>query len=119
VQGAAGPGQFRRERGDALLEGTGPGLDQAYLVADAGIRQFLDIGSGIPTERNVHQAAYSRRVAARSAIRTRAEITGFFDGFGLLGPGIVWLPEWRPHSPGDVPEDPARFWGLAGVGTLP
>jgi hypothetical protein len=205
-----------------------------YMVADAGIRQFLDIGSGIPTERNVHQvaqetapgtrvvyvdnddvavahsklllsddpdaavihadlrdpraildhpetrrlldfsqpiglllaavlhfvpdgddpagilatlraplapgshlaishasrdslagsadtyqAAYSRRVAARSAIRTRAEITGFFDGFELLDPGVVWLPEWRPDSPADVPEDPARFWGLAGVGTLP
>jgi SAM-dependent methyltransferase len=28
-----------------------------YLAADAGIRQFLDIGSGIPTARNVHQVA--------------------------------------------------------------
>jgi hypothetical protein len=28
-----------------------------YLTAEAGIRQFLDIGSGIPTEQNVHQVA--------------------------------------------------------------
>ena len=28
-----------------------------YLVADAGIRQFLDIGTGIPTANNVHEVA--------------------------------------------------------------
>src|SRR5215472_10436292 len=30
-----------------------------YLSADAGIRQFLDVGTGIPTEGNVHQVAQS------------------------------------------------------------
>ena len=28
-----------------------------YLVQDAGIRQFLDIGAGLPTRENVHQIA--------------------------------------------------------------
>lgn len=28
-----------------------------YLVQDAGVRQFLDIGTGIPTQPNVHQVA--------------------------------------------------------------
>ncbi|GIJ43305.1 hypothetical protein Val02_01910 [Virgisporangium aliadipatigenens] len=28
-----------------------------YLAAEAGIRQFLDIGSGLPTDTNVHQVA--------------------------------------------------------------
>jgi hypothetical protein len=28
-----------------------------YLVAEAGVRQFLDIGSGLPTANNVHEAA--------------------------------------------------------------
>jgi hypothetical protein len=28
-----------------------------YLVADAGVRQLLDIGSGLPTAENVHQIA--------------------------------------------------------------
>ena len=28
---------------------------------------------------------------------------------------LVWLPEWRPDSPDDVPDDPASFWGLVGV----
>jgi hypothetical protein len=30
-----------------------------YLVVDAGIRQFLDIGSGLPSGQNVHQVAQS------------------------------------------------------------
>lgn len=29
-----------------------------HLVADAGIRQFLDIGSGLPTQGNVHEIAH-------------------------------------------------------------
>jgi hypothetical protein len=28
-----------------------------FLTAEAGIRQFLDIGSGLPTQQNVHQVA--------------------------------------------------------------
>jgi len=28
-----------------------------YLAAEAGVRQFLDIGSGLPTRRNVHEVA--------------------------------------------------------------
>ncbi len=28
-----------------------------YLAAEAGMRQFLDIGSGIPTADNVHEVA--------------------------------------------------------------
>jgi hypothetical protein len=36
-----------------------------YLVDDAGIRQFLDIGTGIPTEGNVHEVAQDRAPDAR------------------------------------------------------
>jgi hypothetical protein len=36
-----------------------------YLVADAGVRQFLDIGSGLPTAENVHQIARRIGPAAR------------------------------------------------------
>jgi hypothetical protein len=59
--------------------------------------------------------AYEGRVAARSALRPRADILRFFDGFDLIDPGLVYLPEWRPDSPDDVPEDPRKFWGLVGV----
>jgi O-methyltransferase involved in polyketide biosynthesis len=37
-----------------------------YLVSEAGIRQFLDIGTGLPTENNTHEVA--QRVAPESRI---------------------------------------------------
>jgi hypothetical protein len=36
-----------------------------YLAAEGGIRQFLDIGSGLPTRGNVHEVAQSVDPAAR------------------------------------------------------
>ena len=36
-----------------------------YLVADAGIRQFLDIGTGIPTANNTHEVAQRAESTAR------------------------------------------------------
>jgi len=106
-----------------------------FLAAEAGIRQFLDIGSGIPTQNNVHEVArdaacsdprpeilsafettYKSKVAAQGRARTRAEIARFFDGCTLIEPGLVWVPQWRPDQPQDVPDDPEKYWFLAGVG---
>jgi hypothetical protein len=36
-----------------------------YLVAEAGIRQFLDIGAGLPTANNVHEVAQAVEPSAR------------------------------------------------------
>src|SRR6201997_3363425 len=36
-----------------------------YLVAEEGIRQFLDIGTGLPTASNTHEVAQSADPAAR------------------------------------------------------
>jgi hypothetical protein len=36
-----------------------------YLVTEAGIRQFLDIGTGLPTENNVHDVAQALEPSAR------------------------------------------------------
>ena len=36
-----------------------------YLVAEAGIRQLLDVGAGLPTEENVHQIAHRVDPATR------------------------------------------------------
>lgn len=38
----------------------------SYLVADAGIRQLIDIGSGLPTADNVHQIAH--RIEPRTRV---------------------------------------------------
>jgi hypothetical protein len=36
-----------------------------FLVAEAGVRQFIDIGSGLPTQGNVHEVAQALDPAAR------------------------------------------------------
>jgi SAM-dependent methyltransferase len=59
---------------------------------------------------------YNSRVQARLRLRTREQIARLFDGYSLIEPGLVWLPQWRPDSPDDVPEDPAKHWCLVGVG---
>ncbi len=65
------------------------------------------------------EKVYNRRVTEPVALRSRAEILRFFDGFDLVQPGLVFLPEWRPDATVDVPDDPSRMWGLVGVGMLP
>jgi hypothetical protein len=70
----------------------------------------------------VAQAAekvYNRNVSTNVQVRSRPDILRFFDGFDLVDPGLVYIPQWRPDSPGDVPEDPAKFWALVGVGRKP
>lgn len=43
----------------ARANGAFLGLAVRYLAAEAGIRQFLDIGAGIPTAGNTHQVAHA------------------------------------------------------------
>ena len=45
-----------------------------YLVAEAGVRQFLDIGTGIPTANNTHEVAQraNRRPASSTSTTTRS-----------------------------------------------
>jgi hypothetical protein len=42
-----------------------------YLAAEAGITQFLDIGSGLPSVGNVHEVAQAVNPAARRSAATR------------------------------------------------
>ncbi|MGP3986132.1 SAM-dependent methyltransferase [Streptomyces sp. 3N207] len=52
-------GAMARANRDFMIRAT------RWLTAEAGIRQFLDIGSGIPTEPNLHQVAQSVAPEAR------------------------------------------------------
>jgi hypothetical protein len=63
-------------------------------------------------------AVYTSRVPAHLRVRTRDEIAALLDGFTLVEPGLVWIPQWRPDSPADVPENPEQFWALVGVARL-
>jgi SAM-dependent methyltransferase len=67
----------------------------------------------------VAEDAYQRKVDARVSLRSRPEIERFFDGFDLVQPGLVYLPQWRPDAAADVPADPGRIWWVIGVGRKP
>ncbi|MEU8698901.1 SAM-dependent methyltransferase [Streptomyces sp. NPDC048680] len=50
-------------------------------------------------------------------MRSRDEVSRFFDGYEMVDPGLVPMPNWRPDSPVvQANEDPYAFSGFAGVG---
>ncbi|RZQ65775.1 SAM-dependent methyltransferase [Amycolatopsis suaedae] len=57
-------------------------------------------------------------------MRDRAEFTRFFDGWELVDPGVVWIPQWRPDlrpSPAtrEFAGNPSSSSGYAGLGRKP
>jgi SAM-dependent methyltransferase len=38
--------------------------------------------------------------------RPRAEVVALFEGWDLVEPGAVWVPQWRPDRPEDVGPNP-------------
>jgi hypothetical protein len=70
---------------------------------------------GQPELASSFENVYNSRVTAQLRFRTRDEIARLCDGFTLIDPGLVWIPQWRPDSPDDVPSDPEKYWGLVGV----
>jgi S-adenosyl methyltransferase len=63
---AAWPGGLDGVRADARAHRALLGRVVRFLAGEAGIRQFLDIGTGIPQENNVHEVA--QRVAPHARI---------------------------------------------------
>ena len=61
-----------------------------WLAADCGIRQFLDVGSGLPTANNTHDVAQWRRQLNFLLDGYRG---GSIGGRSLTGPtGRYWPP---------------------------
>ncbi len=111
----------------AILHFIGDAEDPATIVAT--LRDRLAPGSLLvlshatnesrPSVTQAAEKVYQRSVATQGRTRSRAEILRFFDGFDLVEPGLVYTPQWRPGSPGDVPADPSQFWFLAAVARKP
>ncbi|MFJ4779947.1 SAM-dependent methyltransferase [Streptomyces sp. NPDC088762] len=106
--------------------------DEPY-AAVAQLRDALAPGSllilthasyeGIPLSEEVAGGAVGvyRDIRNPLVMRTAEQIRGFFDGFELLEPGLVSMPEWRPDradgaEDGEAQEDPYAFSGFGGVG---
>ncbi|MYV38259.1 hypothetical protein GT030_05100 [Streptomyces sp. SID1328] len=72
-------------------------------------------GIPLPEERAEGAVDVYRDIRSPLVMRPRDEIARFFDGFELLDPGLVHLPDWRPES-AQEDEDDFAFSGFAGVG---
>ncbi|MBS2531924.1 SAM-dependent methyltransferase [Catenulispora sp. NF23] len=86
----------------ALTENLVPG---SHLV-------ISHAGSDLLPEDLEGMEAYQQ--ASEGALRDHAQISGFFDGFDLVDPGLVRLPEWRPTE--ELPTDIDRYWMYGAVG---
>ncbi|MFD8981002.1 SAM-dependent methyltransferase [Streptomyces sp. NPDC059564] len=106
--------------------------DEPY-AAVARLRDALAPGSllilthasyeGIPLSEEVTDGMVGvyRDIRNPLVMRSHDRISGFFDGFELLEPGLVSMPDWRPDrtgplADGEAPEDPYAFSGYGGVG---
>jgi hypothetical protein len=74
-----------------------------YLAGEAGVRQFLDIGTGLPAAGSVHEIAQDLAPASRVV---------YVDNDPIVL-GVVRVPEWRPSS-AEAAASPSTQWG--GVG---
>jgi S-adenosyl methyltransferase len=78
---------------------------------------------GVTHEDQPPEVIEAQKLAGRTGtpiyLRSRAELTAQFDGLPLVDPGLVHLPLWRPDSPLDPGDDPARYGALAGVARVP
>ncbi|RBM15608.1 methyltransferase [Prauserella sp. PE36] len=87
----------------------GPDDDPHGIVAR--YRDLLPSGSyllashmtvdGVPEEGEVKREEVRKQYERSSSqlfVRSKAEVTRFFDGFELVEPGVVWIPEWRPDE---------------------
>ncbi|HEY7224726.1 MAG TPA: SAM-dependent methyltransferase [Micromonosporaceae bacterium] len=66
------------------------------------------------------EEAYRKQTTATGRMRSREEISRFFDGLEMIDPGLAWVSQWRP-DPAQPPEfdDPGLSMNLAGVARVP
>jgi hypothetical protein len=76
------------------------------FLAEAGIRQFVDIGSGLPTQRNVHEIAQSVSPDARVAYIDNDPIVLTHARALLSGNGLTIVIEGDMAEPDRILADP-------------
>jgi hypothetical protein len=92
-----------------------------YLIREAGIKQIIDIGAGLPTVGNTHEVALEACPQARvvyvdhdpivlAHARSRAAIRDLVAGMDIIAPGLAWPPEWRPDPGDEVPGNAAESY---------
>jgi SAM-dependent methyltransferase len=94
----------------ALRDALAPG---SYLVLGQGTN------ADKPATATAFEKVYNSRSATAIQMRDRAEILRFFGDFDLVDPGLVYVSQWRPDRPGDVPASPSTHANLVAVARKP
>ena len=86
------------------------GLVARYLdaIASGSYLVIVHGGSDAQPEREAAHTALYQRSGTPIWLRTRDQITAFFNGTELVEPGLVFTPFWRPESPVDSDVTPGR-----------
>ncbi|GAA2036020.1 SAM-dependent methyltransferase [Catenulispora yoronensis] len=102
-----------------------PDADEPHAMV-ARYRDAVVPGSYLAISHATHEAApraaadveqlYRSTARASAHTRSHEEISGFFAGFELVEPGLVYIPLWHPE--GDPHPNPEQMWFYAGVGRL-
>ncbi|MFJ9182638.1 MULTISPECIES: SAM-dependent methyltransferase [unclassified Streptomyces] len=74
-------------------------------------------GIPLPKEEAAGTVGVYKNIRNPLIMRSREEIGQFFEGYEMVEPGLVSMPEWRPDTPqAPEQEDPYAFSGFGGVG---
>ncbi len=113
---AAWPGGIDAVRADVHEHRAALGRVVRYFARD-GVTQFLDIGTGIPKQNNVHEVmaeTFNRlnsRMAETVTLRSHDEVAALLSGLELVEPGVVQASQWRP-DPGTTPASSQVWLGV-------
>lgn len=70
-----------------------------------GIRQFIDIGTGLPTQNNVHEVAQALAPETRVVYADNDPVV-IAHGRALLSKGNTWIVKHDLRQPADILSDP-------------
>jgi hypothetical protein len=84
--------------------------DGSYLVLSHATQDFHPPGTAS------RAAAAYQNATAPLVLRVFEQVSAFFAGFGLIEPGLVQAPLWRPDGKPPRPKDLAKIGIYAGVG---
>jgi SAM-dependent methyltransferase len=72
-------------------------------------------GIPLPPERAEGTVDVYKSIRSPLIMRSREDIARFFEGYDMVEPGLVPMPNWRPDTASEE-EDPYSYSGFAGVG---
>jgi len=74
----------------------------SWLAAEVGIRQFIDIGSGLPTRNNTHEAVHSAAPSSRVVYVDNDPMVAVYAGQLLAADGTTAVVTMDLRDPGAV-----------------